>query len=339
MAAPTMEIPPPMQLMHMLMGFMVTRAISSAANMGIADVLKGGPKYYTDIAKAIKAEQKAVHRLMRALTSVGVFAEPEPGKFALTPISQFLVKDTPGSLAGMAKMITTPSHWLPWGRFDETLQAGISCAEKVLGGNVFDYYKCNPVEGQIFAEAMSSFSSMTSGAVAQAYDFKQFKKIADVGGGHGFLLATILNSAPKAKGVLYDLPEVVKEAGPLLHEVKSRVEIKSGSFFDSVPEGCDCYVMKHIIHDWDDARCTTILKNIRKVMAPGAKVAVVEILMPDKAIPDPSFLMDINMLAMTPGGCERTEQGFKDLFKGAGLKLNSITRTMSPAAVMEAVAG
>src|SRR5262245_30442636 len=126
------EVPPPMQLMQMLMGFMVTKAISSAAKLGIADQMAKGPKYYTDIAKAVKSEEKAIHRLLRALASVGVFAEPKPGTFALTPLSEFLRKDHPGSLRAMAEMITTPSHWLPWGQLEQTLKDGISCAEKVL---------------------------------------------------------------------------------------------------------------------------------------------------------------------------------------------------------------
>ncbi|KAA0212106.1 methyltransferase [bacterium] len=334
---PQAEPPPEVQLMGQLMGFMVSRAISAAAKLGVSDALARGPLYYIDLAKAVGAHQKTLHRMMRALTSAGVYAEPKPGVFALTPLSNLLRKDVPGSLRDMAVMITTPSHWLPWGRFDEAVVQGVSVAEKTLGADLFTYYARNIEEGQVFNAAMTSFTGMTGSAIAKAYDFKSFQRIVDVGGGHGLLLATVLKHAPAAQGVLFDLPQVVKGAGEHLAPVKDRVEIVSGSFFDFAPEGGDAYLLKHIIHDWDDERCVKILSNIAGAMQPAGRVLVCEMMVPAEPGPHMSHLMDLNMLAMTPGGCERTERQFADLFKQAGLKLAGVMATQSPVNIIEAV--
>lgn len=334
---PQPQHPPEMQLMGQLMGFMVSRAISAAAKLGVSDALARGPLYYIDLAKAVGAQQKTLHRMMRALTSAGVYAEPKPGVFALTPMSNLLRKDVPGSLRDMAIMITTPSHWLPWGRFDEAVVQGISVAERTLGADLFSYYASNPEEGQIFNAAMTSFTGMTGNAIAKAYDFKSFERIVDVGGGHGLLLTTVLKHAPAAQGVLFDLPQVVKGAGEVLAPVKDRVEIVSGSFFDFAPEGGDAYLLKHIIHDWDDERCAKILSNIAGAMQPAGRVLVCEMMVPAEPGPHMSHLMDLNMLAMTPGGCERTERQFADLFKQAGLRLAGVMATQSPVNIIEAV--
>lgn len=331
------DLPPPMQLMQMLTGFMVSRAICAAAELGISDKLAKGPLYYTDLAKAVGANQKTLHRLMRALSAMGVYREVKPGTYALTPLSELLRADVPGSMKHLAEMMTTPSHWLPWGRFDEAVIQGISAADKALGKDVFSYYAENPEEGRVFNAAMSNFSAMTAGAIAKAYDFRGFERIVDVGGGHGMLLSTVLRHAPQAKGVLYDLPEVVEGAGEHFADIKDRVEVIGGDFFKAAPDSGDAYLLKHIIHDWDDERCVKILGNIANVMQPEGRVLVCEMIVPSEPGPHFSHVMDLNMLAMTPGGCERTEEHFADLFKAAGLKLAGITATQSPVNVIEAI--
>lgn len=331
------QLSPPIQLMQMLTGFMVSRSICAAAELGIADKLVRGPLYYTELAKAIGANQKTLHRLMRALSSLGVFAEVKPGTYALTPLSELLRSDVPGSMKHMAEMMTTPSHWLPWGRFDEAVMHGISAADKALGKDVFSYYAENPEEGRVFNAAMSNFSAMSAGAIAKAYDFRNFERIIDVGGGHGFLLSTVLRHAPQAQGVLYDLPQVVQGAGEHFADIKDRVRVIGGDFFKAAPDGGDAYLLKHIIHDWDDESCVKILSNIANVMHPEGRVLVCELIVPNEPGPHFSHVMDLNMLAMTPGGCERTEEHFADLFKAAGLKLAGITATQSPVNVIEAI--
>lgn len=327
----------PMKLMQMLMGFMVSKALSAAAKLGIPDALADGPRYYTALASAVGADQKALHRLMRALTSLGVFAEVEPGTYALTPMSQMLRADVPGSMRAMAVMITTPSHWLPWGRLEDTLRKGISVADDVFGKPLWDYFKDNEEDARWFNDAMTSFSGMTAQAVAEAYDFRGVKKIVDVGGGHGFFLSTLLRAARGAEGVLYDLPQVIQTLPRLADDVAKRITADSGDFFRAVPEGGDLYTLKHIIHDWADDQCRQILTNIRNVMAEGGRVIILDAVLPPDCPQDPGFLMDMNMLAMTPGGCERTEKQFRDLCAASGLKLTRIIPTPSPVSIVEAV--
>lgn len=329
--------PPPMQLMQMVMGFMVSKSISAAAKLGLADHLAGGPLYYTDLAAVAGLDQKALHRLMRALASVGVFKETAPGTYGLTPLSELLRSGVRGSLRDMAVMVTTPSHWLPWGKLEETLRAGISVADSVLGTDLWAYYRENAEEGAWFNGAMTSFSGMTAGAVLEAYDFSKARRIIDVGGGHGFLLSTLLAAAPQATGAVYDLPQVTQTAPAPDPAVADRIEFIGGDFFQFVPIGGDIYTLKHIIHDWPDDQCRTILRNIANSMNSDGKVLILDAVLPDECNADPGFVMDLNMLAMTPGGCERTAHQFNELVQSSGLRISRIIQTPSPVCVIECV--
>ena len=329
--------PPPMQLMQMVMGFMLSKSISAAAKLGLADHLAGGPLYYTDLAAVAGLDQKALHRLMRALASVGVFAETSPGTYGLTPLSQLLRSDVPGSLRNMAVMVTTPSHWLPWGKLEDTIRADISVADSVLGSDIWGYFRENTEEAAWFNGAMTSFSGMTAGAVLEAYDFSRARRIIDVGGGHGFLLSTLLAAAPQATGAVYDLPQVTQTAPSPDPAVADRIEFIGGDFFQFVPVGGDIYTLKHIIHDWPDDQCRTILRNIANSMNSDGKVLILDAVLPDECNPDPGFVMDLNMLAMTPGGCERTAHQFNELVQSSGLRVSRIIQTASPVCVIECV--
>ncbi len=328
--------PPDAQLLQIMFGFVTARAVSAAAELGVADALKDGPLYYTELAKAVGADQRALHRAMRALASVGVFVEPSPGTFALTPVSQLLRSDVPGSMRKLTEMLTSESHWLPWGRFSDTLRSGQSGPVHAFGTDIFSWFQRieNAVQWELFNAAMSSFSSVTGGAIADSYDFSAFSRIVDIGGGHGSLLRAILARAPETKGVLFDLPDVARGTTDTLG---GRIECVGGSFFDGVPGGGDCYLMKHIIHDWSDDHCRTLLSHVAKAMKPSGKVLVCETVMPDTTEPHPAKFMDLNMLAMTEGGCERTEREFSTLFESAGLRLASVTPTPSPVSIVTAV--
>jgi len=192
----------------------------------------------------------------------------------------------------------------------------------------------NKDEWDLFNASMTSFSSGTSMAVAESYDFGRYTRIVDIGGGHGFLLRTVLSKAPSATGVLCDLPGVI--AGANRDELGDRIECVGADFFEEVPEGGDCYLLKHIIHDWDDPRCSQLLSNIAGVMAPDGRVLIVDMVVPDERVPHPSYFLDITMLAQTIGGRERTEQEFDELLASAGLKLEAIHPTPSPVSVVEA---
>ena len=332
----TGQLPPEAQLFQTLFGFMVTRTLSAVAELNVADALRDGPRHYTNLAQAVGADQRSLHRAMRMLASTGVFAEPEPGIFALTPVSDLLRSNVPGSMRDMAVMITAESHWLPWGQFTDTLRSGRSGPQHAFGTDVFSWFQRaeNKDQWELFNAAMTSFSSVTGGAVAESYDFGRFNRIVDIGGGHGFLLRTLLAEAPQAKGVLFDLPDVVKDVTETLD---GRIECIGGDFFQSVPAGADCYTMKHIIHDWSDEDCRMLLGNVAQVMEPAGKVLVFETVMPETPEPHPAKFMDLNMLAMTEGGSERTEKEFAGLFESAGLRLQAIYPTKSPVSVIEAV--
>jgi hypothetical protein len=331
---PPHEMPPQALLMQGLFGFMVTKGISTIASLDVADALKGGPLYYSDLANVVGADQRALHRTMRMLASVGIFAEPSPGTYANTPVSELLAKDHAGSMRDMAVMITSPSHWLPWGQYEETVRTGESGPQHAFGTDFFSW--CQRAENSeqwvIFNAAMTSFSSGIAPLVAEAVDFSRFKRIVDIGGGHGLLLKMVLAKAPKASGILFDLPGVVEGATNL----SDRITAQGGDFFGGVPGGADCYVMKHIIHDWSDQHCRTLLGNIAAAMDPSGRVFVIESLMPETPEPHPAKFMDVNMLAMTEGGCERTEKEFAELFQSVGLKLVAVHPTPGPVSVVEA---
>lgn len=331
------QLPPQAQVMQALFGFMVTKCMSAVAKHNVADALADGPLYYTDLASVTGTDQRALHRVMRMLSGVGMFAEVEPGKFGLTPASELLRTDIPGNMRDMAVMITSESHWLPWGKLEETLKSGDSGPQHAFGTDFFTWCQRaeNKEQWEIFNAAMTSFSSGIAPAVAEAYDFAGIKHIVDIGGGHGLFLKTILEKAPDARGTLFDLLGVVEGADA--NALGDRIKGEGGDFFKAVPAGADCYTLKHIIHDWSDEQSITILKNIAAGMDPKGRVLVVETVMPESPEPHPAKFMDVNMLAMTEGGCERTEAEYAKLFEQAGLKLKAIHATPSPISVVEAV--
>jgi hypothetical protein len=329
------EEPPQAALMQVMFGMMASKCVSAVTAIGVPDALKDGPASSAALAEQLGADPDALRRAMRLLAGLGLFTEKKPGVYGLTPASELLRADVPGSMQAMTVMITSQSHWQPWGRLEDVLRTGESGARHAFGTDVFSWFQRPENKGQweIFNDAMTSFSSSTAHAVAASVPFGRFRNIIDVGGGHGYLLKTILAAAPKAKGTVYDLAGVVGTARPV-----DRVRFEAGDFFKAVPAGGDCYVLKHIIHDWSDAQSAVILSNIARVMEPGGRVFVIETVMPDAPGPHPAKFMDVNMLAMTEGGRERTAEEYRKLFKTAGLALVKIHATPSPASVIEAKA-
>ena len=323
-------------VMQTVFGFMASKALTVAAELGVADALADGPVYYTDLAAAVGADQRALHRLLRLLSSVGIFAEPEPGLFALNSAAELIRKDHPESMRDMAVMITADSHWGPWSKLGETVRTGESGPQHAFGTDIFTWFQQpeNAEQWEIFNAAMTSFSQGIGEQVAAAMDFSGFRTIVDIGGGHGHLLRKILEAAPDSKGVLFDLPGVVEGADA--EALGERVGIVGGNFFERVPEEGDAYVLKHIIHDWSDEQSVTILRNIAAAMDPDGRVLIVEIVMPDEGHPHPAKFMDVNMLAMTEGGCERTEAEYAALLEAAGLQLVDIHPTAGIASIVEA---
>ena len=332
------ELPPPVQLMQMLFGFAASRAIGVSAELRIADLLKDGPKSAEELAQQTGVHARSLYRVLRACASIGVYSEDNEKKFSLTPLAQPLLSDAPGSLRAFAEMITCDWQFQTWAELPYSVKTGKPSFDKVHGKTSFDYFWSNEKAGKVFNDAMTSNSAFSSVAVVNAYDFSSTSKLVDVGGGHGFLLASILAKYSNVKGVLYDTPAIVIEAEDLLrkHGVIERCETASGDFFKSVPADGDAYIMKHIIHDWNDEQCIAILQNCRKAMTDGGKVLVVEMVVPEGNEPSPAKFLDLQMLQYLPG-CERTEKEYHELFDKAGLILTRIIPTMSPFSIIEGV--
>ena len=333
----THQPPPDALLFQSLVGFMVSKSLSAVAELGVADKLQAGPLSGRELARAVHADERFLCRVMRLLVSTGIFAEPAPGTYALTPVSELLRSDHSQSLRDLAAMVGSESHWQPWGQLPQAIRTGMSGSRIAFGTDAFSWFQRaeNKTQWDLFNAAMTSFSSGTSMAVADSYDFSRFRNIVDIGGGRGFLLRAVLAKAPNAKGTLFDLPGVFEGDG--IDTLDGRITCVGGDFFTTVPEGGDCYLLKHIVHDWDDDRCRALLTNIARAMDSAGTVIVVEMVMPQGQEPHFAKFADINMLAFTEGGCERTEQEFASLFESAGLQLKSIRGTSTLVGVVEAV--
>ena len=270
--------------MDLLHGAAKTQLLAVAAELGIADLLKDGPKPLKVLAEATGTHAPSLYRALRALAGLGVFAETEPECFTLTPLADLLRTDAPGSLRGLA--ILEGSAWLnrAWADLLSSVRTGKSYFETTHGVTAFEYLQQHPAELAVFTEAMTSNSKLEAVAVCEAYDFSGFHSMVDVGGEEGFLLATILKAYPALKGMLFDRPEVGARARKLLRAegLGERCEVIDGDFFAGVPQGGEAYILKNILHDWDDERAEQILTHCRRAIVPGGRVLVVEIGIPDE---------------------------------------------------------
>lgn len=336
--SPTINEPPQAGLMKLTTGHWITQGIFVAAKLGIADLLQDGPQSSGDLAQSTGANSRALYRLLRALASVGVFAEHEGGRFALTPMAECLRGDTPGSMRAWVLFTGEPYAFQPWSELLHSVRTGETAFDHVHGMPIFDYYAQHREEWQIFDAAMTGSAGPEVAAVMADYDFSGIGTLVDLGGGHGSFLSTILEAYPAIRGVLAEMPAVIDgarrhiEAAHLAH----RCEVVPIDFFESVPPGGDAYVMKRVIHDWDDHRSLTILRNCHQAMAGVGKLLLVEMIIPPGNDPGFGKWLDIAMLVYS-GGCERTEKEYRDLLTAAGFRITRIISTRSPASVMEAV--
>lgn len=336
---PNLMVPPPMQMMQMITAYWVSQSIYAAARLGIADQLKTGPKSYLELADLTGSHAPSLYRLLRALASVGVFAETATGIFALTPLSYCLRSDVPESVRDASIMMGDPEHYGSWGNILHSVQTGQSGFENMYGKNVFEYYAENPEPATVFDRAMTSFSSVESAAVVAEFDFSGIHTLVDVAGGHGSLLLAILEANPTMQGILFDQPDVIDRARSLVADrsASNRCQLATGNFFESVPQGADAYLMKHIIHDWDDERSIAILKRCHEAMADQGRVLLVEQVIPPGDEPFLGKLLDVNMLVMCPGGKERTADEYRCLLEKAGFRLTRIVPTSGLVSVVEGI--
>jgi hypothetical protein len=289
-----------------------------------------------DLARAAGAHAPSLSRVLRALASVGVFAEDESGCFGLTPKARLLASG-PGSLRATAISLAEPWHLRVWDSFLHAVQTGENAWRHGTGQDLFDYFSTHPEHAQIFDDMMTEFSVIEGAAIADAYDFSAFHTVADIAGGNGFLLATLLERYPAMRGILFDLPRVTAGAGKYLthNGIAARCEIMSGDMFHFVPGGADAYLLKNILHDWDDGAALRLLSNIRRAMGPQSRLLAMQEALPPGNAPSAGKLLDMQMLLI--GGRERTEAEYEQLFREADLELIRIVPTSVPLHVIEAV--
>lgn len=336
-ATATAPIPPEMYLTQLSFGALLSQALFVAAKLGVADLLAEQPLSLFELGAATKTNERALYRVLRSLAGAGVFQEISPKIFAMTPNAEPLRSGVPNSIRNIAIFMGEEWHWRVWGNMAQSMESGKPVWEKVHGSEVFEYFEGNPEQHEIFNRAMTDMSASSAPAVVEAYDFTGIGKLADIAGGHGLLLAKILKANPTVNGILFDMASVIQGAGTLLRTegVANRVETVAGDFFESVPVA-DAYLLKHIIHDWDDERAIEILRNIRAAMNLGGRVLLVEVIIPEGNDPHLSKILDLEML-VSPGGVERTAEEYRQLLSESGLRLTRIIPTRSAYSIVEAV--
>lgn len=324
-------------LREQIMGFRTTQMIHVAAKLGLADLLAAGPRPVDDLAADAGAEPQALRRLLRALASLGIFAEDAAGDFALTPQAELLRSDVQGSLRDIALMYGEDWLWQAYGNMIHSVRTAAPAFIRTHGQPFYGYLHAHPRVAALFSAAMGAFSSHEAAAILEAYDFSDARSVVDIGGGQGGLLAALLRAHPKLTGTLFDLPSVVAGAEAALDEmgIAERARILAGDFFDEAPAGADLYVMKGVLHNWDDADARRILATCRAAMAPASRLLAIERVVPEGNAPAEAKLFDIDMLVVA-GGRERTEPEHRRLFEQAGLSLTRVGGTRSPLSVIVA---
>ena len=325
-------------LRRLIVGYRLSQALHVAARLGVADLLKNGPMSVDELARAVGAHPESLYRLMRLLASEGVFAESAPRRFSLTPRAGLLRSDVPGSLRVRAIYDCDEAYWQAWGNLMHSVATGEPAFDRTHGVPFFEYMKTHAAVAANFNTVMTDQNAAAAQAVVEAYDFSGLGTLVDVGGGHGSLLAAILAANPLLRGILHDQPHVVATARPTLEAagVADRCDIIGGDFFKRVPAGGDAYLLKHILHNWDEPRCAAILRNARDAMPADGRLLVVETLIPPNNEPSYGKYLDLGMLVLLPGR-ERTEAEYEELLEATGFTLSRVIETRSELSILEAI--
>jgi len=325
-------------LSKLLMGFRVSQAIHVAATLGLADLLVSGPKTSGELAQATDTHPLALYRLMRALASAGIFREDDHHGFGLTSVGELLRSDVAGTHAPMAQLVGRPSYWQAWGDLLHGVRSGETAFNHVHGADVWQYRASHTQEGEVFDRAMAAHTDRFAAAIAEVCDFGRFVNVVDVGGGDGTFLARILTANARVHATLLDQPHVIARAAASFESLglSSRCRAVGGDFFVSIPQHGDAYLMKWILHDWDDKAAIDILRICREAMKPTSRLLVIErVIGPPNAGREGKFA-DLHMLVLT-GGRERAREEFAALFGQSGFRLASVTPTATPLSVIEGV--
>jgi O-methyltransferase domain/Dimerisation domain len=335
----TNDFPPRLVLQQLIQGFQVPQCIYVAAKLGIADLLKDGPRRSEELAKATRTHAPSLYRVLRLLTAVDLVTEGEAHSFALTLLGVYLQTGVPGSMRNMALAYGEKPFWPVWGALLHSVETGEPSFEHVFGLKTWDYYAQHPEEAELFNNFMTELTASVAPTVAVAYDFSTTQTLVDVGGGQGQMLASILQAYPTLHGVLFDLPHVVKGAPPLLEEafVSGRCQVIGGDAFTAVPAGYDTYLLSRVIHDWDDERTIALFTRCYQAMKPQGKVLLVERVIPTDRTPALHVLESDVIMLVAPGGKERTEAEYRALLGAAGFELTKLIPVLTPYYIIEAV--
>ncbi|MGB5131719.1 MAG: methyltransferase [Steroidobacteraceae bacterium] len=325
-----------MQLFLLTEGVTIQAALTLATNLGIADLLAEGPQTIATLARETSTHPPSLYRVLRLLSSVGVFSEIDGDSFAQTAISELLRTGGPASLRSWVRMTGLPLWPETFTEALHSVRTGEPALKQVVGAEFFAYLAAHPHEGDVFNAAMGDFGHGVANAITKAYDFSDVRTLIDVGGGHGTLLSTILLSNAHLKGVLFDLPHVAAGARELIASagLADRCEVRSGDFFAEVPAGGDAYILSWIIHDWNHDRAAAILKKCRQGMTKTGRILLIEAVIPPGNEPHAGKIMDFVMLVAL-GGQERTIDQYKELLREGGFRLSAVVPTASPMSVIE----
>jgi hypothetical protein len=330
-------VPPEVGVLELTSGFMATHAVYAAARLGVADALAGGARSAKDVAVELGTSTDATYRLLRACAALGLFREDGDGRFSLTPAGATLRSDSPGSLRSVVLMIGDPRYQSVWTQLAESVASGTPRAEAVHGVSLWQLLDRDPDYAETFNDAMTRLTSLDWPTVAAAYDFTPYRTIVDIGGGHGQLLALMLGAAPAANGVLVERESVLTAAEKRLREagVLPRTRLEAGSFFDTAPDDGDLYVLRRVVHDFDDDEAVTLLANLRRHMPADATLLLIESVVPPGNKPHLAKSLDLDMLLFV-GGRERTETEYAALLDRAGFRMTRIVPTISTISLVEA---
>jgi ubiquinone/menaquinone biosynthesis C-methylase UbiE len=328
---------PQAEIFHLIGGYWLSRAVYLAARLKLADAVGDRPTSLSEIARTTGTRPENLRRLMRALAAHGFFRDTGNENFGQTPLSETLRSDRPGSMRAFAEAELGHDHYDSWANAESCLREGGTAFERLYGMPIWRYYAEHPETNALFGEAMTNLTAIANAAVLSSYQFAPFRHAVDIGGGHGSFLSAILDHHPDARAVLFDLPSVLADAARagFVMRHQARLELAGGDFFEAVPAGGDLYLLKFVLHDWDDERSGAILNNIRRVIDPTGRLVVVEIVLPPMNEPHIGPLIDLNMMVMT-GGAERTEFEYGELLAKSGFRMERVAATRSPFSVIEA---
>jgi hypothetical protein len=331
------QLPPHARLINTACAYWESMMLYFATKLQLSDRLATGPRSAASLASELGLLEAPLYRFLRTLAGMGLYTERPDHSFTLTELGAALQRHAPGSAYASILTLAGPLCIQAWSHMEHSLKTEETGVVKAFGKPLFDYLGEHPEEASLFSETMVGFHGAEPPAVAAAYDFSQFDSIVDCGGATGNMLSHILRQHSQPRGVLYDLPLVVKDAPAFIAQqgMSERISIESGSFFDSVPAGHDCYIFSHIIHDWYPHQCQTILGNCRKAIKPGGKLLIVEMVLPEGDVMHPGKLLDMMML-VGPGGQERTPREYEVMVAKAGFRVTRVVPTASAVSIVEA---